>query len=264
MRLKTVLQFLLIIGLTTSGVAQESVKIGTLEWEPYIGPNMHNYGYVAEIVTEAFKRVDYKVDILFFPWARALKTAEYGELDGLFPEYYDVNRNKKFVFSDPFPGGPVGLYKRKDHTGVYPTNPQRDQTEALRGLQNYTFGVVRGYINTAEFDAASFLKKEEVASDKLNLKKLYNRRIDYIFIDKNVAEHLIKNYFPSYESELEFLPPPLEVRQLYIAFSKQVKDYQENLKAFNSGLQHIKQDGTMIRIMMQHGIIDKVTDSENP
>ena len=106
------------IGLTTSGLAQESVKIGSLEWEPYIGPNMHNNGYVAEIVVEAFKRVDYKVDILFFPWARALKMAEYGELDAVFPEYYDENRNNKFVFSDLFPGGPVGLYKRKDRNGV--------------------------------------------------------------------------------------------------------------------------------------------------
>ncbi len=68
MGLKTILQFLLMIGLTTSGLAQESVKIGSLEWEPYIGPNMHNNGYVAEIVVEAFKRVDYKVDILFFPY----------------------------------------------------------------------------------------------------------------------------------------------------------------------------------------------------
>ncbi|MFT5697730.1 MAG: polar amino acid transport system substrate-binding protein [Desulforhopalus sp.] len=254
MRLKIVLIFLLMIVLASTGVAEENVKFASLEWEPYVGPEMRNNGYVAEIVVEAFRRVDYKTEIIFFPWARAVKMAESGELDGVFPEYYDESRKEQFVFSDPFPGGPVGLYKRKESGVAYSINPQINQTEAFRGLQDSMFGVVRGYINTAEFDAAAFLKKEEVISDELNLKKLYNRRIDYIFIDKFVAEHLIKHKFPSYEADLEFMHPALEVRLLYIAFSKQAEDYQNKLKAFNSGLQQITQDGTLARIMNQHGI----------
>lgn len=255
--------FLLMIVVASSGAAQETVRLATLEWEPYIGSRMRNNGYVAEVVVEAFKRVDYKTEIIFFPWARAVKMTESGQLDGVFPEYFNESRKENFVFSEPFPGGPVGLFKRKDSVAAYSVNPQINQVEALRGLQDSTFGVVRGYINTAEFDAATFLKKEEVVSDELNLTKLYHRRIQFIFIDKYVAEHLIKNNFPHYEAELEFMLPALEIKHFYIAFSKQAPDYQSKLKAFNSGLQQITQDGTLAKIMEQHGI-NKSTQNVDP
>ena len=34
--------------------AEDIVTLATLEWEPYIGSNMQNNGYVFEIVEEAF------------------------------------------------------------------------------------------------------------------------------------------------------------------------------------------------------------------
>ncbi len=154
----------------------------------------------------------------------------------------------------------MGLYKRKDTGGSYSISPQKDQTAALRGLEGYTFGVVRGYINTAEFDMANFLVKEEANSDTINLKKLYNRRIHFIVIDKHVAEHLIETNFPWYKQELEFMSPPLENRSLHIANSKQAHNYKKKLNAFNRGLQQIKEDGTLDRIIRSHGFADKKTE----
>jgi len=248
--------FLLLVSLTLATTAQaagKSVRLATLAWEPYVGPSLDRNGYVAEIVVEAFQRSGYTTEIVFYPWARAVKTAENGEIDGVFPEYFDESRRENFAFSAPFPGGPVGLYKRKDTDVRYPVDPQLNQTEALRGLAGYRIGVVRGYINTQEFDAADFLKKDEVFSDELNIKKLYNRRIDFMFIDKLVAEYLLHNKFPQYEEELEFMEPPLENKLLYIAFSRQTVDYREKLNAFNAGLRQITADGTLARIMERHG-----------
>lgn len=253
MKFKALLVLLaLLMPMNISMAAEKTVHLATLAWEPYVGTDLDNKGYVTEIAVEAFKRSGYTAEIFFYPWARAVKIAEYGGVDGVFPEYYDERRKESFVFSDPFPGGPVGLYKRKDTKASYPVDPQTDQTAALRGLQSYRFGVVRGYINTAEFDAADFLKKDAVFSDELNIKKLYNGRIDFMFIDKFVAQHLIKHKFPEFAAELEFLEPPLENKLLYIAFSKQATDYQEKLSAFNQGLAQITADGTLAAIMKRH------------
>lgn len=259
MMLKAALALLMfMMSATVTMAADRTVRLATLAWEPYVGPALENRGYVSEIVVEAFKRAGYTTIISFYPWARAVKTAEYGEADGVFPEYYDEGRKKDFVFSDPFPGGPVGLYKRKDTKVSYSIDPRLNQTEALRSLQGYRFGVVRGYINTADFDKADFLKKDEVFGDELNIKKLYNRRIDFMFIDKFVAEHLINNKFPEYEAELEFMEPPLENKLLYIAFSKNAANYQEKLAAFNQGLEQIIADGTLVAIMARHGFEKKI------
>lgn len=234
--------------------AKKSVRLATLAWEPYVGPDLPDNGYAAEVVAEAFKRSGYTTEIHFYPWARAVMTAQHGESDGIFPEYFDERRKTNFVFSDPFPGGPVGLYKRKDTAAAYAVNPQLNQTEALRGLKDFRFGIVRGYINTVEFDSAAFLRKEEVFSDELNLKKLYNGRIQFMFIDKLVAEYLIRHKFPEYEEALEFMEPPLEYKMLYIAFSKKTADHEEKRAAFNAGLRQITEDGTLAGIMKHHGI----------
>jgi ABC-type amino acid transport substrate-binding protein len=233
--------------------AGQTVTLATLEWEPYIGTNMDNNGYVYEIVAEAFKRSGIDVDIRFLPWARAVKTAETGKRDGLFPEYYDEGRLEKFVFSDSFPGGPVGLYKRNDNKISYAVDPQKRQTVALKALKQYRFGVVRGYVNTKEFDEATFLTKDVANSDETNLKKLFKGRIDFIFIDKYVAKHIIVRKYPHFLTELEFMEPPLEVKPLYIAFSKKAKDYQTKLKAFNNGLKKLRENGMMSKIMEKHG-----------
>ena len=149
----TMVSYLLLSQVVFAG---QTLTLATLEWEPYIGPNMKNNGYVFEIVEQALKRSNITVDIRFFPWARAVNTAQSGKRDGLFPEYYDEGRLANFVFSDSFPGGPVGLYKRKNNKIAYSVDPQKHQTEALKALEKYKFGVVRGYVNTKEFDAASF------------------------------------------------------------------------------------------------------------
>lgn len=234
--------------------AQKTVTLSTLDWPPYIGQELENNGYVNEIVVEAFKRAGYTAEVNFYPWARALHLALSGAHDGLFPEYFDpTERDHQIVFSDPFPGGPVGLYKRKDSAISYTVDPQKDQTRALEGLKQYSFGIVRGYINTKAFDEAGFLKKDMAVGDKMNLEKLYNKRIDLIFIDKFVAKYIIVKEFPWYIDELEFMEPPLEVKPLYIAFSKKAPGYKEKLKAFNTGLKEIKGDGTLKKIMQKHG-----------
>jgi len=235
------------------GAEDKTISLATLEWEPYIGPSMTNNGYVHEIVVEALKRVGYKADIKYYPWARAVKLSEEGKCDGLFPEYYDEGRKPKYVFSDPYPGGPVGFYKQKKANIKFSVDPQKKQTEALKALQQYKFGVVRGYINTQEFDSADFLKKEEVVSDEQNLVKLFKGRIDLIFIDKYVAKHIIVKKYPHYMDELEFLEPPLEIKPLYIAFSTKAPDYEKKRSVFNEGLKLLEKDGAMKAILEKHG-----------
>ncbi|MCX4025349.1 ABC transporter substrate-binding protein [Endozoicomonas sp. SM1973] len=233
--------------------AREKITLSTLNWEPYIGQELENKGYVNEIVKAAFSEVRYDLEVLFFPWARALHVATLGHVDGLFPEYYDENRLTDFVFSDPFPGGPVGFYKRKDKNIKFNVDPRKNLAEALKELRSYRFGVVRGYINTKEFDEADYLTKEEVINDDTNIKRLYKNRVQLIFIDKYVAQYIIAKRYPWYALELEFLEPPLEVKPLYIAFSKKAPDYQKKLALFNRGLKKIQENKLMEEIMMKHG-----------
>lgn len=223
-------------------IAEETVTLASLDWEPYIGEKLPNNGYVAQIAVEAFKTQGFKVKIDYLPWARAVAMSTSGEYDGLFPEYYDETRKGDFVFSDSFKGGPLGFMKRKSSNITF---------KKLEDLKQYTIGTVRGYVNTTEFDSAKYLKKEEVVDDETNIKKLNGNRIDLIVIDKYVAYYIISTKFPKYREELEFMTPALEEKPLYIAFSKKAKDYDKKLKAFNAGLKEIQKNGTLAKILKE-------------
>jgi polar amino acid transport system substrate-binding protein len=235
---------LLALLMPATTLAQEKVvRLATLDWEPYIGQKLPDQGYTAALVREAYRDQGWKVRIEFYPWARALHLARSGEIDGLMPEYFNSSRKNEFIYSFPFPGGPLVLYKRQADDIGFITDPATDQDRALRALQGKRFGVVRGYLNTPVFDAAKYLKKEEANDDATNLRKLVYKRIDLAVIDRRVAEYLIRTQYPAFAKQIEPMDPPLADNPLYIAFSLKSPNHIEARAVFNRGLAAMKKDG---------------------
>lgn len=240
---------------------EQIVSLATSEREPYIGVNLPDNGYVCELVTEAFQRAGYRVNIAFYPWARAVRNVQKGTQDGLLPVYYDDALTGEFAFSDPFPGGKIGLLKRKSTPAEYVVPPDTHQTEALRHLQSYVFGVVRGSVNTPEFDAADFLKKDMVTTDMQNVLKLFKGRVDFVVIDKYTAADLMVNKLPHTIGQLEFMNPPLAEKPFHIAFSKNSPGYQQRLADFNRSLREMITDQTVEKILYKHGLLETTANT---
>ena len=226
-------------------VAKPPVHLTSLEWEPYIGSKLPDQGYVAALIRAAFAEQGMTVEIEIYPWARALHLARTGAADGLTPEYFNTSREKEFEFSAPFPGGPIVLYKRRGDAIAFSTDPVKNQDAALRALKAKRFGVVRGYLNTPAFDAASYLIKDEGNDDATNLRKLVYGRIDLAVIDRRVAEYLIRTQYPDYANKIEPMTPALADIPLYIAFSRKSPRRAEALAAFNKGLAALRADGRL-------------------
>ncbi|GAB6095528.1 transporter substrate-binding domain-containing protein [Desulfatiferula olefinivorans] len=222
----------------------EPIKLASLNWEPYIGESLTSQGYVAELVSEAFKRSGFDVEITYLPWARVVKLSEDGVYDGYLPEYYSDSLNEKFLVSDPLPGGPLGLFKRKE--SVIPF-------KGLEDLKPFRIGVVRGYINTAEFDAADYLNKDEATDDLQNFKKLLKKRVDLVVSDQYVGIYTIKNHMPDALNLVEFISPPLETKDLFLCISKKASGHTLKMKVFNENYRKMKEDGTVDRILAKHG-----------
>jgi len=197
------------------------------------------------VISVVFKKAGYQVEIHFMPWARVLAEVKTGEYDAMYPAYYSEERSGIYAFSNPIAQGPLVLYKRSYDTILYKT---------LMDLKPYKIGVVRGYVNTPEFDSAVYLNKKIVNSDKQNLLKLLTGRIDLAVIDKYTAKRIIKTDIPQATEKLDFLDPPLENKVLYVGFSKAVKDYQKLLKNFNQTLNDMVKKGLIDDIVKKHGL----------
>lgn len=225
-------------------LAADTLQFATLDWEPYIGETLPDNGYVAVLVHEAFDFSDRQVELTFLPWARVVAIAKTGEFDGYLPEYHSKELEKDFIFSDPFPGGPLGFFRRKGSNIHY---------SALRDLSPFVIGVVRGYVNTVEFDTASYLKKEEVSNDLLNFKKLLNKRVDLVVADKYVGHHIMNKYLQERQHEIEFISPPLEEKLLYLCISRKKKDAEKIVATFNDGLRNMQETGRLEEILRKYG-----------
>lgn len=252
--LSTIVLSLICLPLAAQQPARLQARLATLEWPPYVGSALAGQGYAAEVVREACARhgVDVTFDVM--PWARALMLGLRGDYAGVMPEYRSVQREAKFVFSASFPGGPVGLYRRRSDTIAYAQDPSADLDAALHSISQYRIGIVRDYINNATFDRATYLKRDEAASDSVNLRKLAHGRVDLAFADRWVAEYLLRTDPLLRGVELEMLQPPIEEPALHIAWSRQSDIAAAARPACDAGLAELLSDGTIEKLRKRHGL----------
>ena len=234
-----------------ANAAAKTVTLATTTWEPYVRNAAVDKGYLYSIVEDSFKAAGYQVTIKFMPWHEAVAELKKGTIDGLFPEYYSAERAQDMVFSQPFSGGPIVLYKRRDAKVRFPNeNPTENLVETFKQMENYTFGVVKDYANVPAFDDNRRLHKIEVMDDKANLEQLYEGKVQVAVVDKYVAEYLINHQLPKdYSSKLTFMPPILGYKLLYLGVARKNPHHEEILSAFNRGLKIIKKNGKITEIL---------------
>lgn len=229
--------------------AQQEISFATVDWQPYAGEFLPEYGVGSAIIAEACRRVGLKPSFHFMPWKRAMETVARGKYDVLYSAYYSDERAGIYALSDPYLHGQLVLCAQKGGGMKW------DGT--MKSLEPYRIGIVLGYVNTPMFDAAA-LQKDTAPSDLLNLSKLLHGRLDAIVIDKYQAIYLLKNSstLPGSVSDVEFLEPPLDKKNIYAMFSKAVPGWEGRLELFNRGLREIEEDGTRDYIMMKFGYLE--------
>lgn len=231
------------IASTTPASARE-VVLCTLNWEPYYGENLPRDGFFTEIVRTAFERAGHSVTVEFMPWARAMLEVEQGDRDVLLGAYYNEERARTYIASEPIYTDAVGLVALEE-LGV-------SRFDSLRALSDYVIGHGRGYSVSEAFDNADYLDKEPEESQVLNLRKLYAGRIDLIAGSFTSIRYLANDAGHDVD-RLVFLEPPLNENTLHIMVSRAIPDGEELLADFHEGLREIRADGTYGRILEEMG-----------
>ncbi|MHA6495247.1 substrate-binding periplasmic protein [Pseudomonas borbori] len=249
---RILLLLLLVLPLSTRADTL-SVRLSTLEWPPYVSESLPDGGYAQAVVRRAFAEAGIAVQIRSYPWARALQLAEQGKVDGVFPEYLAPAERSDLLFSEPFPGGPVGLYKLRKQPIAFAADPRSNPEQALEALAGLRLGLVRGYLNHPALDANPAFTRSFASNDRQNLGKLLGGRVDIIFIDFRVAQHLINQAFPAHAEQFEAMQPALLQPDLYLTLSRNKPDAQTKIAAFNRGLRQLKASGELERLMREHG-----------
>ncbi len=237
------LALLLAPGLAAPGDAPARVvTLATLDWPPYVGPDLPAQGCVAAVAREALARSGLEARFVFLPWRRAREATLAGHYDGYLPAYADAESGRKALCTRPFPGGPLALFTRSEsewrYTGI----------ESLRGLR---VGVVLGYRNTRQIDHTPWLALNRSPDDLTNLCALLAGRVDVAVADAYVAAHLAPE-LAGEKCDLR-LAAVLEDKALTVCFPRLLPDHEALARAFAQGMDSMRADGTLERLLREHG-----------
>ncbi|NMR24026.1 transporter substrate-binding domain-containing protein [Pseudoalteromonas sp. NEC-BIFX-2020_015] len=225
--------------------ANKVLRLVTLDWPPYIDENSCNQGWLFQFTVQSLLKKGYGVYIAFYPWARAVREAELGKADILFPEYFvedgvisdnvlDKTRNELLALSYPIPGGDLSFVALKGNKISF--------NGELSSIKNLLIGVVRSYKNTKELD--ELIEKKKIATVVANneyqlINLLLSNRVSLIVADLDVlkaslykSDLSIKNRVQIVES-LVALQPKLEYKPLYYSISKSKPHWQKVLQDLN-------------------------------
>jgi polar amino acid transport system substrate-binding protein len=222
------------------------IKISTLVWEPYVGPDLPGGGIVTEITQRAFDLAGYDSTVDYLPWQQAQEDALDGKYDAILPAYYSEERAQLYWISEPVLASPVVLCAR---TGTVTS------FWLLSDLKPYKIGIARGYVNATEFDQADYLNKIVGETDYENMKDLINGKLDLVCIDKMVCSHMIKSNSEILGAmdDYIFLTPRLEMRDIYVMFPRVIETSKSRMKAFNQALRKMRDSGEIDQILEKHG-----------
>ncbi len=217
---------------------EKVMRLASLEWAPYVGANLPQFGLSSAIIASAAKKFGTQVRVEYFPWKRAMQVGGRDEkFSGYFPAYYTKERAQECNFSQPIGVSRIGLAYHK-------SKPlQFSSVEDLAAQPKNTIGVVFGYSNGAEFDALvkqDRLKTEASASDDLNVRKLLIGRVQAVVVDELVLRYLLKTdpKLNAYAEQIVFHPHALANLNLYVCFQMNAQGL-EMKNAFDRVLQEI-------------------------
>lgn len=210
-----------------SPTANQSVRIASGEWPPFIGSNLPNYGFVGEIISQAFAQQGYQVEFHFLPWARAYAETQRGLYDATAIWMHSEEREVDFFYSLPV--------SQEEFVFFYPVKKPFNWT-SLSELAPYKLGGVLAYSYGKELDAlleSGTLTMERDGLAAKNLEKLAKGRVDIVPEEKHIGYYLINQEIPHLQALITHHPTPFLTNSNYLLFPKQGARSQELLAIFN-------------------------------
>lgn len=189
-------------------------------------------GINRDTVSEVLRRSGYEAKFLPLPWSRALKSVESGDVDAVFSIKTSVEREDKFIFSDPISYTQDYFFKRKDFD---------IKANNLSDLKSYKIATVDKYFYGNNFNKENFPNLSPIVASTPevdNLERLSAGRVDLAICSLEVCNYWINKY-PKLFANIDYIKSPVvsSDQALHVAFSrKDSTRSKEIVKRFNEEL----------------------------
>ncbi len=218
--------------------AEETIRLTTGEYPPYVSETLQHNGYVSDIITKAFALEGITTEIRFYPWKRAYATAQKEKWDGTILWVKSPEREQAFYLSDPVAEGRVVFFYLKNYPFDWKTIDDLTQTK---------IGGTLGYVYGDDFENAEKIgkiKTDRTATDAQNFKKLLARRFNIFPISQDVGYYLLyRDFTPEQIDLFTHHPKTLKISLYHLLLPKKHSRSEFLLHTFNKGLRRLKESG---------------------
>jgi polar amino acid transport system substrate-binding protein len=195
--------------------------------------------FALDLVEAALKRVNVTATTTIVPPDQYAKALLSGPFDGTALGWRDQERERAFMFSDPY------LENRLILVGRSGSNVSATSLAALKGKK---IAVVTGYAYGDGFDSSGPVwVRSRGEQDSLSL--LLNGSIDYFLMDELVVQYLVQSYPEESRTRLAIGTIPLHTRPVYLSLSRSLPDAAAIIGRFNSQLKIMIADRTYHQLL---------------
>lgn len=243
------LSILVLIGLTYTSFASAQcldLKIAySAVWVPvtYDLKAKKRLGIGLDLQREIFKRLRQKVSFQSgLPWSRQLRMLQAGEIDAIAAMHQNPEREKVYLYSEPYHMSAVYVFARKDQKRAIKS---LDDLKDLKGLTTTSASFGEEFDQFAEKNLHLTRFREP---DRL-VELLLSQRFDYMVLPKDIGLFYIHKR--QAVEEIEATDLAVASNPIHFVMSKKSRCLHL-LPKFNEALAEMKEDGTVKKIIARN------------
>ena len=223
-------------------LAAQSVELASGDWEPFLGPQLPNYGFGSAIVSAAFREVGLEPVYHFYPWARASMMVQNGAIDGSVVWSRTEDREAYAIFSDPVLTLDVYIYHLKSHP------MEGDKVEDFYGLRMATpMGSTLGMWQKAV--EAKLIKNYSIGDYRSAFAQLLLEHYDFFPASEMLANFAMRTTLsPEQAARITHTAKPIARIAYCLMLSKTRLGNEDLLRQFNHGLAEIRRKGVYAQL----------------
>lgn len=233
----------LFLMISSNSYAQD-IRVVLDEFPPY---NYSEQGEVlggsTEVVESILNILDMDVKFEVLPWSRAYKQALENENTLIYTIARNSDREGLFKWIGPISAYNAVLIAKADRNDIV--------INSLDDARRYKIGSTLKDVRTNYLLSKGFQNLQQVGTNRLNLKKLIEGRIDLWLEDEQTANYLHQTAKPQIRDQIKKIYT-LEVGSGYgyMAFNNETSDVL--VEKFRDALTKIMNDGTYAKIHARH------------
>ena len=235
--MKNHLLFLLLL-ISLNAVAQTTeLKLGSDVWPPFTNVEGEK-SFATDLVKEALRRININLTSEILSTNDVITAIDNDDIDGISALWKNDDREKKYIFSEPYLNNQLILVGRK---GSLVKNVTAEDLDGKR------VGIVENYAYGAPENSNAIVV--EGKSDQKNLEQLLSEKLDYILVDDLLIQYMLKYQINDVSRHLEIGNIPIRVKTLHFVLRKDVKDCEEIMSRFNKEITKMIADGSYNAIL---------------